>query len=108
MFRPLEKALCCAVLFPVLLCSQRPRMPGKLTITSTPAGATISIDGKATELGTPSTVVVAPGQHRVSIDGANVAQCGQAHPATVTVTAGSTWVASCEVGGWKVEPKAAK
>jgi hypothetical protein len=87
----------------VLLLWQRPQMPAKLVITSTPAEAPISVDKGPANQTTPATFVVSPGTHSVSIAGQNVKQCGADHPATVTVTPGSTWAVTCDQKGWHWE-----
>jgi hypothetical protein len=94
MLEILEATLC-------ILLWQRPQMPAKLVVTSTPAEARISIDKGAANQSTPATFVVSPGTHSVSIQG--VAQCGAEHPATVTVTPGSTWAVTCDAKGWHWE-----
>ena len=64
---------------------------GSISVTSTPAGAAISIDGKGTGKVTPSIIDgIAPGSHTVAVDlsGYNPASM------TVTVSAGSTATAN--------------
>ncbi|MGA2917879.1 beta strand repeat-containing protein [Methanoregula sp.] len=64
---------------------------GSISVTSTPPGAAISVDGKGTGKVTPSTIDgIAPGDHSVTVDltGYNPASM------TVTVSAGSTATAN--------------
>ncbi len=58
---------------------------GSVTITSTPTGAYVSIDGGTTEI-TPWTYQVAPGSHQVEVDFPGY----QAYVTTVNVAAGGT------------------
>ena len=51
-----EKMLCCLLLLPALVSSQRPPTPGRLSISSAPPGAPITIDDQATS---KQTVVLA-------------------------------------------------
>lgn len=105
MLRRFELALCGAVLFPALLSSQRPAFPGKLMVTSTPAGALITMDQAATNRATPATFVVSAGEHTVTLAGEEAKQCGVKAPAKVTVGPGATWTASCDKTGWHVARK---
>jgi hypothetical protein len=43
------------------------KKPGLVTVTSTPAGAAIALDGADTELSTPSELQVRPGEHTVTL-----------------------------------------
>ncbi len=95
----LKKALCSALLFPVLLPSQRPPMPGKLNVTSTPSGVKITMDQAATNRYTPALFVVSAGNHTVSLAGG---QCGVAR---VDVDPGSIWTANCDKSGWHMDRK---
>ena len=67
------KSLCSAdasgqrLLFPALLSSQRPPAPGRLSVTSTPPGAKITIDNHDMGKETDFTFVVSPGDHQVSV-----------------------------------------
>lgn len=106
MLRTLEKALFCALLFPMLLPSQRPAMPGKLMVTSTPAGVLITMDQAATNRSTPALFVVSVGEHLITLAGEAVSQCGVGRPAaSVTVGPGATWTANCDKDGWHVARK---
>jgi hypothetical protein len=92
-----EKMLCCLLLWPALVSSQRPPTPGRLSISSTPPGAPITIDGQATSRQTPSTFVVSPGAHNVSLK--SLANC--ASPFRVSVPSGSTKTIDCDANkGW--------
>lgn len=92
-----EILLCCLLLFPTPLPSQRPQAPGKLSVTSTQPGARITIDGQATNQVTPFTFVVSPDDHAVQLTG--VPKCNG--PRTVHVYSGSTTSINCDAAtGW--------
>jgi hypothetical protein len=95
-----RKAVFCAVLFPALLPSQRPAMPGKLNVTSTPAGVKITMDQAATNRYTPALFVVSAGNHTVALAGG---ACGVGK---VDVDPGSTWTVNCDKSGWHMDRKA--
>jgi hypothetical protein len=99
----LRKAVFCALLFPMLLPSQRPAMPGKLNVTSTPAGAPITMDQAATNRYTPSLFVVSAGNHTVALGGEAGKQCGA--PAKVDVDPGANWTVNCDKSGWHTDRK---
>jgi hypothetical protein len=82
-------------------------MPGKLMVTSTPAGVLITMDQAATNRSTPALFVVSAGEHMITLAGEAVAQCGVGRPAaSVTVGPGATWTANCDKDGWHVARKA--
>ena len=101
MLGTVKKALCCALLWPGLGVSQRPVMPGKLIVTSTPTGLQITVDKVAMRRATPSTFVVSAGEHTVSVQGDAGKKCGAGTPAKVYVDPGSTWNVVCDQTGWK-------
>ena len=64
-----EMAFFCIFLLPAPLSSQRPQPPGKLSVTSTPPGAQITIDKQPMSQLTDATFVVSPGGHDVVVKG---------------------------------------
>lgn len=90
--------LCCLLLFPAPLSSQRPEAPGRLTVTSTPKGASITIDDQDTNQKTDFTFVVSPGDHSVKLTSADLPDCKK--PKKVTVSPGSTTSVNCTAAGW--------
>lgn len=86
------------------LWSQTPPQPGKLTITSTPKGAAIVIDGKKMPQPTDATFVVSPGTYRVSVADAtgNLKNCPTRN---VAVSSGSQTVLDCSATGWTSSAK---
>ena len=91
-------ALCCALLFPALLSSQRPQLPGRLRITSTPQGAKITIDDQHMNQSTDFTFAVSPGEHSVAVVSPDLPKC--AKPIKATVSSGSVTSVNCTVAGW--------
>ena len=66
--------------------------PGRLQITSTPTGANITINGKAAEQVTNTTLVVSPGPYTVQVTGGpGNLNCQK----TVQVFSGRTAVVNC-------------
>ncbi len=57
------------LLVPAALSSQTPQRPGVLALTSTPPGASITINGTLTKARTNTRLVVAPGAYTVLIAG---------------------------------------
>ena len=98
MLSALGIAVCCLLLFPVFLPSQRPPAPGKLSVTSTPPGAKITIDNQSMGKETDFTFVISPGDHYVSVRSANLPKC--ATPTKVSVPSGSIMSIDCSVTGW--------
>lgn len=92
-----EIVLCSLLLIPALLSSQRPPAPGKLSVTSTPSGATITIDNQSTGKETDFTFVVSPGDHSVSVKKDALPNCVTK---MVTVTSGSVVLINCTATGW--------
>jgi PEGA domain len=91
-------ALWCLLLFPAFLSPQRPPAPGKLSVTSTPPGAKITIDNQSMGKETDFTFVVSPGDHYVSVRSASLPKC--AKPTKVSVSSGSIMSIDCGVTGW--------
>lgn len=73
-------------------------MPAKLLVQSTPKGASITIDKRATKQVTDYTFVVSPGRHTVVVIGANLPKCSK--PLQVSVASGSVTTVSCTEAGW--------
>jgi hypothetical protein len=96
-FPVLEIAFCCVLLFPTPSLSQRPQLAGKLTVTSTPPGAGITIDNQVMGQSTPFTFVVSPGDHRVAVKSADLTNCGTKR---VSLVAGSAVSLNCGPKGW--------
>jgi len=90
--------LCCALLLPALLSSQRPQLPGRLRITSTPPGAKITIDDQHMSQSTDFTFAVSPGDHYVAVISPDLSKC--AKPIKATVSSGSVTSVNCTVTGW--------
>lgn len=91
----LTLALCCVLLFAGLLRSQTPQPPGRLSVTSEPPGATITIDNRQMNRPTPSTLALSPGQHSLSVRGKDI-YC----TASLNVQAGASKSANCTARGW--------
>lgn len=84
----------CVVLFAELLPSQMPSAPGRLSVASTPPGATVTIDGRQMSRPAPSTFTVSPGSHKVTAE----TPAGEAltcNPGSPNVYSGSTVRVSC-------------
>ena len=96
-FPALEMTFYCVLLFPMPLLSQRPALAGKLTVTSTPPGARITIDNQIMGQATPFTFVVSPGDHRVAVKSADLTNCGTKR---VSLVAGSAVSLNCGPKGW--------
>jgi hypothetical protein len=83
--------LWCLMLLPTTLSSQMPREPGVLVVTSSPPGATITINGKLMKPQTDARFVVSPGTYRVVIDRAGSLHCDK----NVKVASGMPTTVSC-------------
>jgi hypothetical protein len=68
-----------------------PGEPGILAVTSSPPGATITINGKLMKPQTDAKFVVSQGTYRVVIDRAGSLHCDK----NVKVTSGMTTTVSC-------------
>jgi hypothetical protein len=82
--------LCCAFLLPHASAFQMPAPLGRLHITSTPAGATISIDNAKRKEVTPVLLAVVPNTYTIVIG-----TCPN-QPITVTVASGETKDVACK------------
>jgi len=78
---------CLSLLMPQFLASQIPQALGRLHITSTPPGASITINGSLRKEKTPVTLAVVKGDYRVSV--------GTCAEQTVRVSAGETTNVDC-------------
>jgi hypothetical protein len=95
LFPVLMAALFCLVLFPGLVRSQMPQAPGRLYVTSTPAGASVAVDNRRMSRQTPFTFVVSPGNHTVKVNGD-----GLSCSASLNVPSSSTKSLHCTAKGW--------
>jgi PEGA domain len=59
------------LLYPLALQPQMPPVPGKLLISSEPAGATVTINGTKMSQLTNATFVVSPGDYTVAVSSAD-------------------------------------
>jgi hypothetical protein len=82
--------LCCAFLLPQASAFQMPAPLGRLHITSTPAGATISINNVKRKDITPVLLAVVPNTYTIVIG-----TCPN-QPITVTVASGETKEVACK------------
>ncbi len=92
------RVLCGILLFATLLPSQRPQMPGRLSVTSDPPGAEITIDKQRMSRPTDFTFVVSPGSHAVTVVAAALPKC--ATPVTVLVRPHIVTLIHCAASGW--------
>lgn len=91
-------ALYCLLLLASALMAQTPKRPGKLTISSTPKGAAIFVNGQQMGQTTDATFVISPGTFKVSVSGGG----GNLNcpVKSVQVTAGGLTELSCTSAGW--------
>lgn len=82
--------LCCAFLLPRASAFQMPAPLGRLHITSTPVGATISINNAKRKEITPVLLAVVPSTYTIVIG-----TC-PTQPITVTVASGETKEVACK------------
>lgn len=82
--------LCCAFLLPQASAFQMPAPLGRLHITSTPVGATISINNVTRKEVTPVLLAVVPNTYTIVIG-----TCPN-EPITVTVASGETKEVACK------------
>jgi hypothetical protein len=87
MSRALEIALFWILVTAPGVSSQMPTRPGKLHVTSTPQGETITINGTRRPEVTDVTLVVSPGAYKVSI--------GDCKEQSVQVSSGETKEVQC-------------
>lgn len=87
------------LLIPALLLPQMPPQPGRLTISSDPAGAIVTINGRQVSERTNASFVVSPGNYQVSV----ASQDGKLRcpEITLTVGAGRTVARNCVANTWK-------
>jgi hypothetical protein len=97
----LEAALCFALLLPAGS-SQTPPQPGKLTVNSTPPGATVAINGEKMQQLTNFTFAVSPGTYKISVAGGegNLQKCAGNNSISVQVSSGSQKTLLCAATGW--------
>jgi hypothetical protein len=95
----LEIILSVALMFPRTSLSQTPAQPGRLNITSTPAGAQITINGEFMSQRTPANFVVAPGNYTVSTVGQPGKSACQSQ--TFSVPTSTAVGIECSEGAWK-------
>jgi PEGA domain len=92
-------ALVSVLLWPASLWSQMPSL-GRLVISSEPAGATVTINGKQQSQRTNATFVVSAGKYTISVASADGRlKCSD----TVTVSVGQVVARNCTAAGWKVQ-----
>jgi hypothetical protein len=97
--KALKLILCLLLLYPATVSSQTPPQPGKLSVTSTPEGAKVTVNGKPTNRNTPAILVVTPGSYNVSVAG--VPGRSTCQESTFTVSAGEALHVDCSGGNWK-------
>ena len=94
----LKTALYCLLPLAGVLIAQTPKRPGKLTVTSTPKGAAIFVNGKQMGQSTDASFVISPGTYKVSVSGgAGNLNCAVK---SVQVTAGGSIEVNCTSAGW--------
>ena len=94
----LKSALYCLLPLAGVLIAQTPRQPGKLTVSSTPKGAAIFVNGKQMAQSTDASFVISPGTYKVSVSGgAGNLNCPVK---SVQVIAGGSTALSCTSTGW--------
>jgi hypothetical protein len=104
MFPTVRLVAACLLLMPTYLPAQRPPQPGQLTVTSTPPGADITVDGHRMKK-TPFTFFVSPDVvHRVILTDSNLPKCGGPKPKQVSVPSGSAISINCTKDGWDTKP----
>ena len=94
-------AFLCVLLFSALSSPQRPDLPGKISVSSTPPGAAIRIDNQRMRQSTGSKDVVftvSPGEHSVALIHPDLPKC--AKPIKSNVNPGSVTHVSCTAAGW--------
>ena len=91
-------ALYCLLLLAGALMAQTPKRPGKLTVSSTPKGAAIFVNGQRMGQTTDATFVISPGAYKVAVNGGTGnLNCPVKQ---VQVTAGGSATLSCTSTGW--------
>ena len=99
-----EVLLYVAVLLAPGLLSQSPAQPGVLQIDSSPDGASITVDGKLINQKTPASLVVAPGNYKVSVSGSGKPANPNCPVTSFSVTSGQTAEHYCSGTTWTVKP----
>lgn len=91
-------AVCCLLPLAGALMAQTPGRPGKLSVSSTPKGAAIFVNGQRMGQTTDATFVISPGTFKVSVSGGG----GNLNcpVKSVQVTAGGLTELSCTSAGW--------
>ncbi len=92
------KILCGILMIVPALSPQRPQMPGRLSVTSDPPGAGITIDKQLMNQSTNYTFVVSPGSHAVTVVAAALPKC--AKPVTIPVRSSVVTLIHCTAAGW--------
>jgi len=92
------KIVCGVLMFAPLLSPQRPQMPGRLSVTSDPPGAAITIDKQRMNQSTDYTFVISPGRHAVTVVAPALPKC--ATPLAVTVRSNAVALIHCAASGW--------
>jgi hypothetical protein len=87
-----------AVLTLLAMAPQMPPQPGRLVISSEPAGATVTINGSVVAQHTNATFLVSPGTYAIVVSSQDG---GMKCTGSLTVTAGQTASATCTAAGWR-------
>lgn len=88
-------------LLPAFLWAQMPPQPGKLIISSDPAGADVTINGSHMGQRTNATFVVSRGQYAIAVSSQETNPKLNCPAKTLTVYAGQTYTLQCTAQGWK-------
>jgi mannose-6-phosphate isomerase-like protein (cupin superfamily) len=80
---------------------QSPGQLCKLNITSTPAGAKISVNGRDTNQKTDTAFVVSPGTYTITVSGDGKVDCENK---AVQINAGQSITVHCSETGWTESP----
>ncbi len=89
----IDIAVCCGLLFSSAVSVQTPPQPARLSVTSTPKGATIMINGQTMSQKTDAVFVVSAGHYKVTIaGGAGSPSCPEKD---VQVVSGQTLEVAC-------------
>jgi len=78
-----------------------PPQPGKLVISSDPAGAVVTINGQQQSQHTNATFIVSPGTYPIRVQSSNPNfTCVKEGENSVHVSAGQTVFLTCTSAGW--------